>query len=355
MARRIWKKELTLRWAIEDFASQLAFTNPGVYIDMEMLQQDKILARKLREDWMDFIQVKYGRWHFDNGAEELWVDHSWGEWCFPGKTQDDVAYFKEVWRQWLKTKEVTYGPRLEERLQEVEKKEREEAKELFEVRQAWNNMMRRRYGTRLDRSSMTELLFRRCRPSDPVWHPQEGEEPAVTAERTKLIACIRHELKSEMTNSKEGAAFVLLRIAKDNIQVRRHLERLDSFGIATKSRSASPDEDQFLSCTSDETCSSGSDDSTEEEESWSEGSDPTTEVSTTTESDYDSDPIVYLSDPDLPGKEELRNAWIALKRQYRPDLKQTASGLPRRSSRATSGAAAAVATCAAAGVTDTVE
>jgi hypothetical protein len=55
----------------------------------------------------------------------------------------------------------------------------------------------------------------------------------------------------------------------------------------------------------------------EEEESWSEYSDPATEISSSScESNYSDDPIEYITDPDMPGPEEVRNAWIVLKRQY---------------------------------------
>ena len=57
----------------------------------------------------------------------------------------------------------------------------------------------------------------------------------------------------------------------------------------------------------------------EDGDSWSETDSETFELSSSSSSYYDSDPIEYIEDPDLPSSAELRTAWIALKRQYRPE------------------------------------
>jgi len=170
--------------------------------------------RKLREQWALYELGERGCWNFD----ELSLDQ-FGEWYFPPNAS---IYYKSDWREWLKKQESVYGQHLEERLKEVEKEEREAAKEIFEIRQAWNDMMWRRHGWRIT-SKKADLLFRRCRSSNPVWHPTDGEEPEVTAERKKLIECIKQELQSDRVVSREGSEFVLLRIAKENIYFMKYL------------------------------------------------------------------------------------------------------------------------------------
>jgi len=170
--------------------------------------------RKLREQWALYELGERGCWNFD----ELSLDQ-FGEWYF---LPDTSIYSKAGWRGWLKKQESVYGQHLEERLKEVEKEEREAAKEIFEIRRAWNDMMCRRYDWPI-RSYKADLLFRRCRSSDPIWHPTDGEEPEVTAERKKLIECIKQELHSDRVVSREGSEFVLLRIAKENIYFMKYL------------------------------------------------------------------------------------------------------------------------------------
>ena len=304
--------------------------------------------QELRAEWNAYTEEKYGPWHPIAVAcltRRREACESWNKWFYPCDSGEELILMKEERLRWLEETQSEPIQELLQRIEAEEAREKEDLQELRELRDAWNDMIIRRYGKRLHGRDHWQLLFEDNRPAGPFWDPTPGEDSKITEERENLKKYIRQELGSPTIVSLAGVEEVLLRIARDRHDWGYHLAGIDnqrltrapgdpssastsaatsasgsspsSPSITATSPSASSSSSSYRSC-SEET-SMEEDATTTEDESWSEYSDPATELSAShsSESGYSDDPVEFIDqDPDIPSPDEFRTAWIALKRQY---------------------------------------